>query len=56
MLLKDLPDCKISETPYSAQPLKMLPGFPVPIPGIVVLIASPIFPAAFDFDFLKIGF
>jgi hypothetical protein len=32
----------------------MLPGFPVPIPGIVFLTAAPIFLAAFDLCFLKI--
>jgi hypothetical protein len=32
----------------------MVPGFPVPIPGIVFLTAAPIFSASFDYDFLKI--
>jgi hypothetical protein len=32
----------------------MLPGFPVPIPGIVFLTAGQIFPGAFDSDFLRI--
>jgi hypothetical protein len=32
----------------------VLPGFPVPIPGIVFLTAGPIFLDAFDSDLLKI--
>jgi hypothetical protein len=32
----------------------MMPGFPVPIPGIVVLIAGPILPGTFDSNLLKI--
>jgi hypothetical protein len=54
MLLKDIPYGKIIKTSFSTQPLKMLPGFPVPIPGIVVLTAGLIFPAIFDPDLLKI--
>jgi hypothetical protein len=53
MLKKDVPHGKIIETPFSTKPLEMLPGFPVPIPGIAALIAGPIFPAAFDYDFLE---
>jgi hypothetical protein len=55
MLKKDLPYGKIIKTPFSTQTLKMVPGFPVPIPGIVVLTASPLFPGAFDSDFFKNG-
>ena len=32
----------------------MLPGFPVPVPGIVVVTADPIYTAALDSDLLKI--
>jgi hypothetical protein len=32
----------------------MVPGFPIPIPGIVFLTAVPIFQVAFDSYFLKI--
>jgi hypothetical protein len=56
MLHKDVPCGKIIETLVTTQPFEMLPGFPVPIPGIVFLTASPIFPATFDFDLLKIGY
>ena len=55
VLKKDVPYRKIIETPFSTKPLKMLPGFPVPIPGTVFLTAAPIFPATFDYDILKIG-
>jgi hypothetical protein len=54
MLKKDLPYGKIIKTQFSTQTLKMLPGFPVPIPGIVVLTAAPIFLATLDSYFLKI--
>jgi hypothetical protein len=54
VLFKDVPYSKIIKTPFSSQPLKMLPWFPVQIPWIVVLIAGPIFPATFDSYFLKI--
>jgi hypothetical protein len=50
-----VPYGKIIKTPFSTQPLKMLPGFPVTIPWIVVLTADPIFPATFDSDLLKLG-
>jgi hypothetical protein len=46
MLNSDVPYGKIIKTPFSAQPFKMLPGFPVQIPGIVITAASPIFAAA----------
>jgi hypothetical protein len=55
MLFKDVPYGKIIKTPLSAQPLEMMPGFPVPIPGIVFLSAGPIFHATFDSDILKMG-
>jgi hypothetical protein len=51
---KNVPYGKIIQTSFSTQPFKMLPGFPVPMPGIVVLTAGPIFHAAFDSYFLKI--
>jgi len=54
VLKKDIHYGKIIETLLSTQPLKMLPGFPVPIPGIVFLTAGPIFHATFDFDLFKI--
>jgi hypothetical protein len=54
VLNKDVSYGKIIQTHFSTQPLKMLPGFPVPIPGIVVLTAASIFPAALDSYFLKI--
>jgi hypothetical protein len=54
MLKKDIPYGKIIMTPFSAQSPEMLPGFPVPIPGTLVLTAGPIFLATFDFDHLKI--
>jgi hypothetical protein len=54
VLHKDVPHGKIIETLLTTKPLEMLPRFPVPISGIVVLIAGPIFTAAFDCDFLKI--
>jgi hypothetical protein len=54
MLKKDVPYGKIIQAPFSIQPLKMIPRFPVPIPGIVVLTAGPIFHATFDYDLLKI--
>jgi hypothetical protein len=44
VLKNDVPYGKIIKTLLTTQPLKMLPGFPVPIPGIVVLTAVPIFP------------
>jgi hypothetical protein len=50
VLRKDVPHSKIIETPFSAHPLEMLPGFPVPIPGIVFLTATPVFPDIFDSD------
>ncbi|MDZ7579700.1 MAG: hypothetical protein U5R30_03510 [Deltaproteobacteria bacterium] len=52
MFKKDVPYGKIIRTLLTTQPLVL--WFPVPIPGIVVLTASPIFTATFDFDFLKI--
>jgi hypothetical protein len=55
VLLNDVPHGKIIQTPFSTQPLEMLPGFPFPTPGIMVLIAASIFPAAFDSYFLKMG-
>jgi hypothetical protein len=51
----DVPYGKIIETPFSTQPLKMLPGFSVLIPWIVFLTAAPIFPTTFDYDLLKMG-
>jgi hypothetical protein len=54
VLYKNFPYGKIIKTPFSTQPLEMLSGFPVPIPGIVVLTAGPIFPATSDSDLLKI--
>jgi hypothetical protein len=48
MLNNYVPYGKIIKAPFSRQPLKMLPGFPVSIPRIVFLIASPKFPASFD--------
>jgi hypothetical protein len=54
MLNKDVPYVEIIEVLFSTQRLETLPGFPVPIPGIVILTAGPIFPAAIDFDLLKI--
>jgi hypothetical protein len=54
VLHEDVPYGKIIQTPFSTQPLKMLPRLPVPIPGNVILIASPIFTATFDSDSLKI--
>jgi hypothetical protein len=55
MLHKDVPYGKIIETLFSTKPLEMLPpGFIGPNPGIVILIASPIFTATFDLYFLKI--
>jgi hypothetical protein len=53
MLKKDVPYGKIIETPFSTRPHKMLPRFPVPIPGIVFLTAAPKFLAAFDSYFLR---
>jgi hypothetical protein len=50
---KDIPYGKIIKTPFSTQTLEMLPGFPVPIPGVVFLTAAPIFPAAFDSYFFE---
>jgi hypothetical protein len=55
VLKKDVPYGKIIETKFLAKPLKMLPGFPVPIPGIVVLTAGPIFQDAINYDLLKMG-
>jgi hypothetical protein len=55
MLKKDVFYGKIIESLPTTQPLKMLPGFQGPIPGIVILTASPIFHATFDSYFLKIG-
>jgi hypothetical protein len=54
VLFNDVPYGKIIQTSFSTQPLKMLPGFPVPIPGTVFLNADPIFHAAFDSHFLEI--
>ena len=54
MLKQDVLYGKIIETPIPTQPFEMLPGFPVPIPGIVFLTAGLIFPATFDSDILKI--
>jgi len=54
VLFNDVPYRKIIQAPFSTQPLKMLPVFPVPIPGIMVLTAGPIFLEAFDSDLLKI--
>jgi hypothetical protein len=54
VLQKNVPYGKIIKAPFSTQPLEMLPGFPAPIPGIVVLTAGPIFPDIFDYDSLKI--
>jgi hypothetical protein len=54
VLKKDVFCGKIIETLLTTQPHKMLPGFPVPIPEIVVLPAAPIFPGAFDSKPLKI--
>jgi hypothetical protein len=54
VLNKDLPHGNFIETRLTTQSLKMLPGFPVPIPGIVVVTADPIYPAALDSDLLKI--
>jgi len=54
VLKKDVPYGKIIQAPFSAQVLKMIPRFPVPIPGIVILTAGPIVPATFDSDLLKI--
>jgi hypothetical protein len=48
MFNKDVPYGKIIQTSFSTQPFKVLPGFPVSIPGIVILTAAPIFPATFD--------
>jgi hypothetical protein len=53
VLKKDVTYGKIIQAPFSTQPLEMLPGFPVPIPGIVLLTAAPLFPATFDSYFLK---
>jgi hypothetical protein len=54
VLHKDIPYGKIIETMLSTQPYEMVPELPFLIPGIVFLTAAPIFPAAFDSDFLKI--
>ena len=51
---KNVPYGKIIQALFSTQPLVMVPGFPVPIPGKVFLTASHKFPVAFDPDFLKI--
>ena len=53
MLKKDVPYGKIIEAPITKQLLKVVPVFPVQIPGTVSLTAAPIFPAAFDYDLLK---
>jgi hypothetical protein len=50
----DLPYGEIIKTLLTTETLKMLPGFPVPIPWIVILIAGPIFLATLDSYFLKI--
>jgi hypothetical protein len=55
LLKKDVPYGKIIETLLTTQPLKMLPGFPVPIPGIVFLTAGRIFPAVFNSYNLKMA-
>jgi hypothetical protein len=55
VLFNDVPYGKIIQTSFSTQPLKMLPGFPVPIPGTVFLNADPIFHAAFDSHFLEMA-
>jgi hypothetical protein len=54
VLPEDVPYGKIIETLLKTQQVEMEPEFPVPIPGIVILAVGPIFPAAFDSDFLKI--
>jgi hypothetical protein len=54
LLLKDLPYGKIIEILFTTQSPEMVPGFPAPIPGIMVLTSAPIFLAAFDLCFLKI--
>jgi hypothetical protein len=50
----DAPYGKIIDILLTIQPLKVLRGFPVPIPGIVVLTAAPSFTIVFDSDFLRI--
>jgi hypothetical protein len=55
VLLNDVPYGNIIETLLLAQLLELVPWFPVPISGIVFLTAAPIFPAAFDSYFLKMG-
>jgi len=54
VLINDVPYGKIIQSPFSTQPLEMLPGFPVPVPGIVFLTAPPISPDVFDSKPLKI--
>jgi hypothetical protein len=54
VLKKDVPYGKIIVSLLTTQPLEVVPRFPVPIPGIVVLTAGSIFPAVFDYDFLEI--
>jgi hypothetical protein len=53
VLHKDLPYGKIIKNLLSTKPLKMLPGFPVPIPWIMFLTAGPMFPIAFDSYFFE---
>jgi hypothetical protein len=54
VLFNDVPYGKIILTPFSTKPLKLLPGYPVPIPGVVFLTAGSTFPATFDYGLLKI--
>jgi len=55
VLKKDVPYGKIIQALVSTKPFEMLPGFSVPIPGIVVLTAGPVIGTAFDFDPSKMG-
>jgi hypothetical protein len=55
VLTKSIPYGKIIETLFLTQRLEMLQSFPVPIPGIVFLTATPIFPTTLDSDLLKMG-
>jgi hypothetical protein len=48
VLPEDVPYGKIIQASVSTKPFEMMPGFPVPISGIVFLKADPKFPASFD--------
>jgi hypothetical protein len=53
VLYEDVPYGKIINTLFTTQPLEMVPGFTVLIPGIRILPQVK-FPATFDYYFLKI--